>query len=64
MLRTGISAENLQQAFRDNLHHALGRSEQVATKHDHYFALALTVRDRVLQRTVESLETSRRLSFC
>src|SRR5690348_2040548 len=57
MIRTGSSTENLQQAFRDNLRHALGRSEQVATKHDLYFALALTVRDRVLQRTVESLET-------
>src|ERR1700751_4911422 len=57
MIRTGISTENLQQAFRDNLGHALGKREQVATKHDLYFALALTVRDRVLQRTVESLET-------
>lgn len=56
-IRTGISTENLQQEFRENLRHALGRSEQVATKHDLYFALALTVRDRVLQRTVESLET-------
>jgi glycogen phosphorylase len=56
-IRTGISAENLQQAFRDNLRNALGRSERSATKHDLYFALALTVRDRVFQRTVESLET-------
>ena len=70
-IRTGISAEDLRQGFRDNLRHVLGRSEQVATKHDLYFALALTVRNRVFQRTVESLETyggakcpSRRLSLC
>ena len=55
--RTGSSTDEIKQAFLDNLQYALGRTEQVATKHDFYFALALTIRDRVLQRTVESLET-------
>ena len=56
-IRTDVSAEGIQQAFRENLRYALGRSERVATKHDLYVALALTVRDRVFQRTVESIET-------
>jgi glycogen phosphorylase len=56
-IRTGCSADEIKQAFRDNLQFALGRSERVATKHDLYFALALTVRDRVFQRTVESMES-------
>ena len=55
--RTGLSAAEIKQAFRDNLHFALGRSERVATKHDLYHALALTVRDRVFQHTVESMES-------
>ena len=56
-IRTDVSAKGIQQAFRENLRYALGRSERLATKHDLYVALALTVRDRVFQRTVESMET-------
>src|SRR3954465_6151027 len=55
-IRTGESAEEIKQAFRDNLHCALGRVRSLATKHDLYLALALTVRDRVFKRTVDSLE--------
>src|SRR5690348_3961470 len=56
-IRTDVSAEGIQQAFRENLRYGLGRSERLATKHDLYVALALTVRDRVFQHTVESIET-------
>ena len=56
-VRTGLSSNEIKTAFRENLRCALGRSERVATKNDLYFALALTVRDRVLQRSVKSLET-------
>jgi starch phosphorylase len=55
-VRTGVSADEIKQAFLDNLHCGMGRLEGVATKHDLYFALALTIRDRVFQRTVESIE--------
>ena len=55
-IRTGLAAEEIRQAFRENLRCALGRIEGVATKHDLYFALALTVRDRLLNRSVESME--------
>jgi len=54
-IRTGLAAEEIRQAFRDNLRCALGRLEGVATKHDIYFALALTVRDRLFERSVESM---------
>jgi glycogen phosphorylase len=56
-IRTGLSAGEIKQAFRDNLRSGLGRLEDSATKHDLYVALALTVRDRLLERTVESLQT-------
>ena len=53
-IRTGLTAGEIKQAFRDNLCCGLGRLEAFATKHDLYVALALTIRDRVFQRTVES----------
>ena len=56
-IRTGVAVDEIKQAFRDNLRYGLGRLETSATPHDFYFALALTVRDRVFQRTVESMES-------
>jgi glycogen phosphorylase len=56
-IRTGFTADEIKQAFLDNLRCGMGRLEEVATKHDLYFALALTIRDRVFQRTVESMES-------
>ena len=56
-IRTGLTAGEIKQDFRENLRCGLGRVERFATRYDQYYALALTVRDRVLQRTVESMET-------
>jgi hypothetical protein len=56
-IRTGLTAGEIKQAIRDNLCCGLGRLEGFATKHDLYVTLALTVRDRLLERTVESLQT-------
>jgi len=56
-IRTGSGADQIKQAFLDTLCCSLGRLEKFATKHDLYVALALTIRDRVFQREVESLET-------
>src|SRR5271166_450121 len=55
-IRTGLTADEIKQAFRDNLVCGMGRLEAVATKHDLYFALALTVRDRLFHRSVASME--------
>ena len=54
--RTGLATDEIKQAFLDNLCCGMGRVEAVATKHDLYVALALTVRDRLFQRTVESMQ--------
>lgn len=54
-IRTGHSVAEIKQAFLDNLHCGMGRLEAVATRHDLYFALALTVRDRLFQRAVASI---------
>ena len=55
-VRVGNTVAELKQAFLDNLRCALGRGTAVASLHDHYTALALTVRDRVLDRSVHTLE--------
>ena len=55
-VRIGLTVDEIKQAFRDNLVCGMGRLEAVATKHDLYFALALTVRDRLFHRSVASIE--------
>jgi len=52
-----ITGDEIKQAFRDHLRSGLGRLERFATKSDFYLALALTVRDRVFERTVETMDT-------
>ncbi len=55
-VRTGADVASLKQSFLDNLVCGLGRLPQVATLHDLYAALALTVRDRVHQQAVETMQ--------
>ncbi|HEY3319550.1 MAG TPA: glycogen/starch/alpha-glucan phosphorylase [Planctomycetota bacterium] len=56
--RTGVSPETLARAIQDNLYYVQGRVPKLATKQDWYMAVAYTVRDRMLQRWVKSVETS------
>ncbi len=57
--RTGLSVEAIRQDFLDNLFYIQGRSLQVATANDHYQALAYTLRDRILDRWVRTVQTYR-----
>ncbi len=52
--RTGIRVETLKRAFADHLFYLQGKSESSATKDDYYSALAYTVRDRLLQRWLQT----------
>ena len=56
-VRTGSTVADLKQSFLDNLLCGFGRMPGVATPHDAYAALALTVRDRVFHHGVRTLET-------
>jgi starch phosphorylase len=49
-VRTGLSAEAFRRSILDNLFYVQGRFPAVATRNDWYMAVALSVRDRVLQR--------------
>ncbi len=53
---TGASSGEIRHEFLERLRGALGRPQAIATKHDLYYALALTVRDRLFNHTVASLE--------
>ena len=53
-IRTGTSVAALRQAIMDNRFCLLGRPFEAATLHNHYMALAYTVRDRLLERFMRS----------
>lgn len=55
--RTGLGPDTLARALKDNLYYSQGRMPEVATPHEWYAALAYTVRDRLLQRWIRSVQT-------
>ncbi len=55
--RTGISVETLKRAFADHLFYIQGKYESLATRDDLYLALAYTLRDRLLQRFIQTVRT-------
>jgi starch phosphorylase len=55
--RTGESVANLSQAIADNMFYVQGKFSGTATKNDEYLAVAYTVRDQLLRRWIDSVET-------
>jgi starch phosphorylase len=55
--RTGLSPEALRQAVLDNLVCRRARYPDIATPRDWYMALAYSVRDRMLERWVATVQT-------
>ena len=58
-VRTGLSVDDIRHAFRDNLFYVQGRVPEFASIDDEYKALAFTVRDRLLQRWVNTVRSYR-----
>jgi starch phosphorylase len=54
--RTGLRAGAIAEALIDNLHYLQAKLPQHATRNDWYMALAYTVRDRMLQRYIKTVE--------
>jgi len=54
--RTSLCSPAFKRALLDNLCYIQGRLPRVATLNDWYMALAYTVRDRVLQRWMQTME--------
>jgi glycogen phosphorylase len=55
--RTGTSVETLRRAILDNLFYVQAKFPQIATRYDYYMAVAYTVRDRLLRRWIDTMET-------
>lgn len=55
--RTGLEIDTLRRALADNLFYNQGKFPDIATKNDYYMALAYTVRDRLLQRWLNTTQT-------
>ncbi len=56
-VRTGLSAQAIARAFRENLYYLQARFPAVATRNDNYMALAYTIRDRLLHRWIATAQT-------
>ncbi|MEN8107136.1 MAG: glycogen/starch/alpha-glucan phosphorylase [Pseudomonadota bacterium] len=56
-IRTGYEVEEIRQAFLNNLFYVQAKNCLTATLNDRYLALAYTVRDRMLERWMKSIET-------
>jgi glycogen phosphorylase len=56
-LRTGLGASAIAEALVDNLYYLLAKLPQHATRNDWYMALAYTVRDRLLDRYITTVDT-------
>jgi starch phosphorylase len=52
--RTAGDVDSLKRAFADHLQYAQGKDEHTATQLDRYFAVAMTVRDRMMARWIQS----------
>jgi glycogen phosphorylase len=56
-VRTGLEADAIAAALIDNLHCLQGRLPQHATRNDWYMTLAYTIRDRMMERYVATVES-------
>jgi glycogen phosphorylase len=55
--RTGLGVEHLKRAFVDSLIYEQGRYPGRATELDYYLAIASSIRDRLVQRWVNTIQT-------
>ncbi|HCA81156.1 MAG TPA: glycogen phosphorylase [Bacteroidetes bacterium] len=56
-VRTALTPSALKRAIMDNLYLIQGRVPMTATRNDWYMALAYTVRDRILHRWMQTIES-------
>jgi len=55
-VRTGVTTDAIAEALLDNLLCLLGKRPQYATRNDWYMALAYTIRDRLLDRCLTTVD--------
>jgi starch phosphorylase len=52
-----LSAEAIRSDFKNHLKYTLAKDKYSATDHDRYYALAMTVRDRLVERWIATSQT-------
>jgi glycogen phosphorylase len=57
--RTGTTAEEIAVSFRNHMTHSVGMPLQSSSLIDKYHALFVTVRDRLMDQWLETIETYR-----
>jgi glycogen phosphorylase len=55
-IRSGLGADAIAEALIDNLHYVQAKSPPHATRNDWFMALAYTVRDRMLDRYIRTVD--------
>ena len=55
--RQGMDADAIREAFVDHLQFSLGKDDYSATPHDAFSSLALAVRDRLIERWIQTQQT-------
>jgi starch phosphorylase len=55
-IRTGFGVNEIREAFLNNLFYVQAKTCRTATRNDRYLALAYTVRDRMLERWMRSID--------
>jgi starch phosphorylase len=55
--RTGLQPESIMRAFMDHLNYTQGKVLETATPHDRFLSLAHLVRDRLVNRWIETQKT-------
>src|SRR4051812_9230900 len=55
--RTGMDVPTLRRAYVDHLHYSQGKDEHSATALDRFFAVAYAVRDRMVNRWIETQQS-------
>ena len=58
--RVMMSADGIRQDFEWHLRYTLAKAEETATDRDHYVALANSIRDRLVERWIQTQETYHR----
>lgn len=56
-IRTSLTSGAIERAVMDNLYLIQGRVPRTATRNDWYMALAYTIRDRILHRWMQTIES-------
>ena len=58
--RVRMATGDVRQDFEHHLHYTLAKDHYTATDHDRYYALALTVRDRLIERWIDTQQSHHR----